>query len=135
MSNDKWCDFDLVPLNTVEVVTVQVKAAIKNGCLTCLWKKKMLLFHRMIFLHLDLFRDLNSNASVSWSFCDFGPIRCYVIIQLHTVNKYQKYWLDKYRIQFSIRITFFHNRNKGTCWSCRWKESKEKQKHLPGKEA
>ena len=28
LSTDKWYDVDLVPFNTVEVVTVQVKAAI-----------------------------------------------------------------------------------------------------------
>ena len=100
VSTDKWCDVDLVPLNTVEVVTVQVKAAIKNGCLSCLWKTTVTFFIVRFCLHLDHFRDLNSNASVSWSSCNFGQIRCYVNIKL---NRTQVSKILIRRIQSSIQ--------------------------------
>ena len=49
VSTDKWCDVDLVPLNTVEVVTVQVKAAIKNGRLSCLRKTNVTFLSKHFF--------------------------------------------------------------------------------------
>ena len=37
--SDKKREVDLVPLDAIQVVTVQVKAAIENGCLARLWEK------------------------------------------------------------------------------------------------
>ena len=49
VSTDKWYDVDLVPFNTVEVVTVQVKAAIKNGRLSCLRKTNVTFLSKHFF--------------------------------------------------------------------------------------
>ena len=81
-------EVDLVPLDAIQVVTVQVKAAIENGCLARLWEKGWLLIWLSLTClcekgwffpkkndefsqrYLDHFWHLNSDARVSRSSCN-----------------------------------------------------------------